>query len=220
MRSSRTRCSGTARRTCQYRDDQANVFLDGNSNLVIRQPETTTTGTSAASWSAPSDRHQPTAPRPDPFNCPTAWLLAGLVAVERQPERGGEVDLVEWYGNGEWPSGTGPTPDWTASRSRPSARGGQQLAPVAVHLERLGMYFWMDYVDGAEPYFGTGQLAGRLAVQRSGLRVGTVLNLAVGGPAVRIRSPESTRPTCWSTGSACSEPSFMPRLRDHRRRGA
>jgi beta-glucanase (GH16 family) len=61
---------------------------------------------------------------------------------------------VEWYGNGEWPSGT----------TVHARLDGESFAtfPLGVdsnwHRWRCtwndsGMYFWMDYVDGAEPYF-------------------------------------------------------------------
>jgi beta-glucanase (GH16 family) len=70
------------------------------------------------------------------------------------PEVGGEIDMAEWYGNANWPSGT------TVHAKSDGTSFATQPFPVdsAWHTWRVtwndaGMYFWMDYVDGAQPYF-------------------------------------------------------------------
>lgn len=61
---------------------------------------------------------------------------------------------MEWYGNGQWPSGTTvhANPDGTAFETRPTAVDG------AWHNWRMtwnagGMYFWEDSAEGMDPYF-------------------------------------------------------------------
>ena len=70
------------------------------------------------------------------------------------PGREGEVDLLEWYGNGEWPAGTAvhADPFGTAFETRPiGVDGGWHTWRVT--WNQTGFYFWEDYADGMEPYF-------------------------------------------------------------------
>ena len=106
-------------------------------------------------------------------------------------ERGGEVDLVEWYGNGEWPSGT----------TVHARLDGESFAtfPLGVdsnwHRWRCtwndsGMYFWMDYVDGAEPYFSVpANSLDDWPFNDPGYELAPVLNLAVGGSGGKDPKP-------------------------------
>lgn len=138
----------------QYRDGRQNVFLDGNSNLVLRATRDrngyfgglvsgTWRGAIGTTWEARIKLNCLTG------GCWPAWWLSN-----DDPGRSGEVDLMEWYGNGEWPSGTTvhANPEGTAFETHPIA------VDDAWHNWRVtwnptGMYFWLDYVDGMEPYF-------------------------------------------------------------------
>ena len=138
----------------QYRDSRQNVFLDGNSNLVLRATSGrngyfgglvsgTWRGAIGTTWEARIKLNCLTG------GCWPAWWLSN-----DDPGRSGEVDLMEWYGNGEWPSGTTvhANPEGTAFETHPIA------VDDAWHNWRVtwnptGMYFWLDYADGMEPYF-------------------------------------------------------------------
>jgi hypothetical protein len=91
----------------QYRDDREHVFLDGNSNLVIRAtreaPGKYVSGKVVGNFAAPINHTFEARVKMECLT-PGAWP-AWWVVNESKP-RGGEVDLVEWYGNMEWPSGT------------------------------------------------------------------------------------------------------------------
>lgn len=174
----------------QYRDSRENVYVDGDSNLVLRA---TQEGTSyygglvhgnwrsgvGATWEARIK-----------FNCLTSGCWPAWWLSNDDPGREGEIDLVEWYGNGEWPSGTTvhANPYGTAFETH------QLPVDGAWHTWRCtwdqnGMYFWQDYVDGAEPYF-TVPAAGIQDLDEPvrtwpfndpGYTVFPILNLAVGG---------------------------------------
>ena len=84
----------------QYRDDRRNVFLDGKSNLVFRAAKDGNTfysgklfgkwrGGIGSTWEARIKLNCLTP------GCWPAWYLAN-----NSPDNGGEVDLMEWYGNG------------------------------------------------------------------------------------------------------------------------
>ena len=138
----------------QYRNDRRNVFLDGKSNLVIRATKEngkyfggkltgTWRGGIGLTWEARVK-----------FDCLTLGCWPAWWLLNNDPVRGGEVDLVEWYGNGNWPSGTTVHArlDGTSFATQPFD------VDSAWHVWRCtwndaGMYFWRDYVDGAEPYF-------------------------------------------------------------------
>ena len=84
----------------QYRDDRRNVFLDGNSNLVLLATQESGqyfSGKLRGNWRG---MHQPDlgsanqARLPDPGRWPAFW------AVNEDPLPDGEVDIFEWYGNG------------------------------------------------------------------------------------------------------------------------
>ncbi len=174
----------------QYRNDRQNVFLDGKSNLVLRATKDgndyfgglvcgTWRGAIGTTWEARIKLNCL-----DP-GCWPAWWLSN-----DDPGRSGEVDLLEWYGNGEWPSGTTvhANPDGTAFETHPIGVDG------AWHNWRVtwnpsGMYFWEDYVDGAEPYFsvpatGIADLNDPISMwpfNDLGYTMFPILNLAVGG---------------------------------------
>jgi beta-glucanase (GH16 family) len=174
----------------QYRDSRQNVFVDGKSNLVLRATRDggsyfgglvsgTWRGAIGTTWEARIKLNCLTA------GCWPAWWLSN-----DDPGRSGEVDLMEWYGNGQWPSGTTvhANPDGTAFETRPIAVDG------AWHNWRVtwnagGMYFWEDYAEGAEPYFsvpatGIEDLHDQIRMwpfNDVGYTLFPMLNLAVGG---------------------------------------
>lgn len=172
-----------------YSNDREHVFLDGNSHLVIRatrnpfgtnQRDTYTSGKVMGNFGAPINH---TFEALIKFNCmtPGAWPAWWLVN-ENKP-RGGEVDIMEWYGNMEWPSGT----------TVHARLDGTSFATMPFPLDdgwhrwrvtwlTSGMYFWMDYEPGMEPYFTVP--AGSIddwPFNDPGYQLRPVLNVAVGG---------------------------------------
>jgi beta-glucanase (GH16 family) len=138
----------------QYRNSRENVFLDGKSNLVLRATKDGNTyfgglvsgnwrGGIGTTWEARIKLNCLTG------GCWPAWWLSNDF-----PGREGEVDLLEWYGNGEWPAGTTvhADPFGTAFETRPiGVDGGWHTWRVT--WNQTGFYFWEDYADGMEPYF-------------------------------------------------------------------
>jgi hypothetical protein len=103
--------------------------------------------------------------------------------LNQEPLPDGEVDVFEWYGNGEWPPAT-----TVHGRSDGKTATGK-LIPVdpewhtwRCRWDEAGFHFWQDFVDGAAPY---------LTVAPSSIKVWpfnqpgylmSIFNLAVGGP--------------------------------------
>jgi len=167
----------------QYRDDRQHVFLDGNSNLVIRatrdngkyvsgKVQGTWWGGIGTTWEARIK-----------FNCLTAGCWPAWWLSNDDPVVGGEIDLVEWYGNGDWPSGTTvhARSDGTSFATQPTG------VDSGWHTWRVtwndsGMYFWEDYVAGAQPYFTVpANSLDDWPFNFPDYRVFPVLNLAVAG---------------------------------------
>jgi Glycosyl hydrolases family 16 len=135
----------------QYRDDRQNVFLDGKSNLVLRAAKDGNTyysgkvqspwrGGIGHTWEARIKLDCLTA------GCWPAWWLGN--------DDRGEIDVLEWYGNGNWPSAT-------TVHAKPN---GSEWKTHNIALDsgwhtwrcqwdEAGIRFWRDYVDGAQPYF-------------------------------------------------------------------
>jgi beta-glucanase (GH16 family) len=174
----------------QYRDSRQNVFLDGNSNLVLRATREDNTyfgglvsgnwrGAIGTTWEARIKLNCLTA------GCWPAWWLSN-----DDPGRSSEVDLLEWYGNGEWPSGTTvhANPEGTAFEThRIGMDGGWHRWRVTWNPG--GFYFWLDYVDGMEPYFSVPAIGiehlelpiREWPFNQPGYTMFPVFNLAVGG---------------------------------------
>lgn len=174
----------------QYRDSRQNVFLDGNSNLVLRATREGNRyfgglvhglwrGGIGTTWEARIK-----------FNCLAPGMWPAWWLSNDDPGRSGEIDLIEWYGNGTWPSGTTvhANPDGTAFETCPiGVDGGWHNWRVTWNPS--GMYFWLDYADGIEPYFSvpaTGiedlnEPIREWPFNDPGYTVFPVLNLAVGG---------------------------------------
>ena len=87
----------------QYRDDRRNVFLDGKSNLVIRAAKDGPTYYGGKVFSPWEGGIGTTWEARIKLNCLTAgcWPAFWLSSDAQ-----GEIDVIEWYGNGTWASGT------------------------------------------------------------------------------------------------------------------
>jgi beta-glucanase (GH16 family) len=174
----------------QYRDSRENVFLDGKSNLVLRATREggayfgglvsgTWRGGIGTTWEARIK-----------LNCLGPGMWPAWWLSNDDPGRSGEVDLMEWYGNGEWPSGTTvhANPVGTAFETHPIGMDGG-WHNWRVTWNPSGMYFWVDYADGIEPYFsvpatGIEDLNDPVRLwpfNDPGYTMFPVLNLAVGG---------------------------------------
>jgi hypothetical protein len=164
----------------QYRDDRQNVFVDGKSNLILRAAKDGPTyygGKIHSSWRGGIGHTWEARVK---FDCltPGAWPAWWLGNEDR-----GEIDIVEWYGNGSWPSAT-----TVHAKSNGSAWKTHNI-PVnsgwhtwRVQWDDGGMRFWQDYTDGAAPYFSVP--ANSLAdwpFNDPSYTVFPVLNLAVAG---------------------------------------
>ena len=167
----------------QYRDDRQHVFLDGHSNLVIRATRNNgkyVSGKLQGTWWGGINTTWEARIK---FNCLTdgcwpAWWLSN-----DHPVVGGEIDLAEWYGNEDWPSGTTvhARSDGTSFATQPTPIDG------AWHTWRVtwndaGMSFWEDYAPGAEPYLQVPAFSlDDWPFNLPDYRVFPVLNLAVAG---------------------------------------
>ncbi|HEY0228274.1 MAG TPA: glycoside hydrolase family 16 protein [Mycobacterium sp.] len=174
----------------QYRDSRQNVFVDGKSNLVLRATRDANGYFGALISSSWRGGIGTTWEARIKLNCLTGGCWPAWWLSNDDPGRSGEVDLMEWYGNGEWPSGTTvhANPAGTAFKTHPIAvDGGWHTWRVT--WNRDGMYFWEDYVDGAQPYFsvpatGIDDLNDPVRMwpfNNVGYTMFPVLNLAVGG---------------------------------------
>jgi beta-glucanase (GH16 family) len=144
-----------------YRNDREHVFLDGHSNLVIRATRKTAAGptirdqyasgkVTGTFWGGIGTTWEARIK----FDCLTDGCWPAWWLMNDHPEVGGEVDMAEWYGNRDWPSGTTVHArlDGTSFATQPTS------VPGGWHNWRMtwnatGMYFWLDYADGMEPYF-------------------------------------------------------------------
>ncbi len=164
----------------QYRDDRRNVFLDGKSNLVIkaaRDGHTFYGGKVQSRWRGGVGHTWEARIKLDCLTAgawPAYWL---------GNEDQGEIDIFEWYGNGNW---------LPATTVHAKANGGEHVSAritmdSAWHTWRCqwdesGMRFWRDYVDGAAPYFSaSADSLPDWPFNGPGYTVYPVFNLAVAG---------------------------------------
>jgi hypothetical protein len=96
-----------------FRDDRRNVCLDGNGNLALRATQEDGTYYSGRVESTMKIGIGHTWEARIKLNClvPGCWPAYWLVNREPTPDgRGplpdGEVDILEWYGNGKWAPGS------------------------------------------------------------------------------------------------------------------
>ena len=177
-----------------YRDDRRNVFLDGNSNLVLLATHDMNQyfgGKLRGIWRGMINQTWEARIKLD---CLTPGAWAAFWAVNEDPLPDGEVDVFEWYGNGQWAPGTtvhaasnGKT--WEGKSIPGLVDGGWHT--WRMHWGEDGFSFWRDYVDGAEPYFHVPptpiQVSGRPGDMRwpfsiPGYWMQPMFTLAVGGP--------------------------------------
>lgn len=167
----------------QYRDSRDHVFLDGNSNLVIRATRNNgkyVSGKIQGTWWGGINTTWEARIK---FNCLTAGCWPAWWLSNDHPVVSGEVDLVEWYGNGDWPSGTTvhARADGTSFATHPNPVDSDWHT-WRVTWNESGMYFWKDYVNGMEPYFQVPAFSIEdWPFNLPDYRVFPVLNLAVAG---------------------------------------
>ncbi|MGV0632966.1 glycoside hydrolase family 16 protein [Mycolicibacillus trivialis] len=169
----------------QYRDDRNHVFVDGNSNLVIRatrnddgkyvsgKVQSPWRGGIGTTWEARIKLNCLTA------GCWPAWWLSN----NDDPKVGGEIDLMEWYGNGEWPSGTTVHANpWGTSYATHPYPVDSDWHTWRVTWNEQGLYFWQDYAPGKKPYFEVPAFSiEEWPFNNPGYTMFPVLNLAVAG---------------------------------------
>ena len=175
-----------------YRNDRRNVFLDGNSNLVLAATQEGPTFYSGKVISNFRGQIGTTWEARIKLDClfPGLWPAYWLVNEDPLPD--GEVDIIEWYGNMSWPPGT--TVHAASNGKTWEGRSIPELLDGAWHTWRVhwgedGFQFWRDYVDGAEPYFTVppdpikihGRDEWRWPFNNPGYWMHGILNLAVGG---------------------------------------
>lgn len=135
----------------QYRDDRRNVYLDGNSNLVFHAAKdgpTYYSGKIFGKWQGGIGHTWEARMKMD---CLTPGCWPAFYLSNESPVNGGEVDVMEWYGNGKWAPGTAV---------HAKLNGGEHVSQTisvdsAWHTWRVvwddaGMSFSK---DGAAPYF-------------------------------------------------------------------
>ncbi len=176
----------------RYVTDQEHVFQDGNGNLVIRAtrgPGETIQekyasakvvglwrGGMGTTWEARIK-----------LNCLTDGAWPAFWLLNDNPVRGGEIDLFEWYGNNDWPSGT------TVHARLDGTSFATNRHPVdnAWHRWRMtwlpsGMYFWKDYEPGMQPFFEVPAYSIEdWPFNDPGFTMVPIFNIAVGGSGGR-----------------------------------
>jgi hypothetical protein len=138
----------------QYRNDRRNVYIDGNSNLVLHAAKDGNTFYSGKVFSTFYGGIGHTWEARIKLNCLTPGCWPAWYLSNDNPVNGGEVDIMEWYGNGSWAPGTAV---------HAKLNGGEHSSQTisvdsAWHTWRCtwddaGIRFWKDYTDGAQPYF-------------------------------------------------------------------
>jgi hypothetical protein len=139
-----------------YRDDRRNVFLDGNSNLVILATREADQYFSGKLRGIPRIPIGYTWEARVKLDCLTPGAWPSFWTVNEDPLPDGEVDVFEWYGNGIW--GPGTTVHAASNGRTWEGLKIPQLIDGGWHTWRMrwdadGFKFWRDYVDGAKPYF-------------------------------------------------------------------
>lgn len=167
----------------QYRDDRRNVFLDGNSHLVLRatrEGASYFSGKIQCNWQGGIGHMWEARVK---LNCLTAGCWPAWWLWNGDPAHGGEVDLLEWFGNGMWGPGTTVHANLygTAARNSPiDVDSGWHT--WRCQWDQAGIRFWQDPASGAPPYFdvAAGSITG-WPFNEPGYQMLPVLNLAVSG---------------------------------------
>ena len=90
----------------QYRDDRRNVYVDGKSNLVLHAAKDGDTFYSGKLFGKYRGPIGTTWEARIKLNCLTPGAWPAWYLANNSPVNGGEVDIMEWYGNGSWAPGT------------------------------------------------------------------------------------------------------------------
>jgi hypothetical protein len=167
----------------QYRDDRRNVYVDGNSNLVFHAAKDGKAYYSGKLFGKYRGPIGTTWEARIKLNCLTPGAWPAWYMANNNPVNGGEVDVMEWYGNGSWAPGT------TVHAKLNGGEHSSQTIAVdsAWHTWRAqwdtaGIRFWKDYVDGAQPYFSVPASAlPDWPFNTAGYTLFPILNLAVAG---------------------------------------
>ncbi len=139
-----------------YRNDRRNVFLDGNSNLVLCATQEMGKYYSGKLRGNFRSMINQTWEARIKLDCLFPGLWSAFWGVNEDPMPDGEVDVFEWYGNGQWPPGT--TVHAASNGKTWEGKSIPGLVDGGWHTWRMrwdedGFKFWRDYVDGAKPYF-------------------------------------------------------------------
>jgi hypothetical protein len=167
----------------QYRDDRRNLFLDGKSNLVIRAAKDGKTYYSGKLFGKYRGPIGTTWEARIKLNCLTPGAWPAWYLANNDPVNGGEVDIMEWYGNGSWAPGT---------TVHAKLNGGEHVSHTIApdggwhtwraQWDTAGIRFWLDYTDGAQPYFNVPSNAlPDWPFNAPGYTLFPILNLAVAG---------------------------------------
>ena len=164
-----------------------NVFLDGNSNLVIRASHEGTDFFSGKIQSLARIGIGHTFEARIQFNCLTAGCWPAFWLLNEDPLPDGEVDVVEWYGNNRWAPGS--TVHAASNGKTWAGRDIPELVDGAWHTWRCewsedGFRFWRDPVEGSRPYLHVPPvpIKGRWPFNAPGYTLFPIFNIAVGGP--------------------------------------
>lgn len=176
----------------RYVTDQEHVFHDGNGNLVIRATrgpgnniqEKYASAKIVGLWRGGVGTTWEARVK---LNCLTDGAWPAFWLVNEDPVRGGEVDIFEWYGNRDWPSGA------TVHAKLDGTMFKTQPYPIdsAWHTWRMtwqadGMYFWQDWQPGKEPFFTVRATdLPEWPFNDPGYTMAPVFNIAIGGSGGR-----------------------------------
>ncbi|MDZ7885546.1 MAG: family 16 glycosylhydrolase [Mycobacterium sp.] len=177
----------------RYVTDQEHVFQDGNGNLVIRATrgeganiqEKYASAKIIGNWRGAIGTTWEARIK---LNCLTDGAWPAFWLLNDDPVRGGEIDLVEWYGNRDWPSGT------TVHAKLDGTMMATDKHPVdsAWHTWRMtwqptGLYFWKNYQagDGALPPRCRANSLDPWPFSNPGYTMAPIFNIAVGGSGGR-----------------------------------
>jgi hypothetical protein len=175
-----------------YTNSTNNLFVDGDSNLVIRA--TNDGGTYHSAWIQTKDSPSPGEggftightfearikfPFPIPPGCHPSWWMLNRLSPKQQDE----IDIWECYGNGSWANGTTV---WNQA-----ANTYTNFHPIDMdnnwHTWRCvwdttGLTFYRDYTDAtSQPYFTVApDSIGDWHYNDSGLQMFLILNNLIG----------------------------------------
>lgn len=164
-----------------------NVFVDGNSNLVIRATREGDEFFSGKIQSLARIGIGHTFEARILFNCLTPGCWPAFWLLNEDPLPDGEIDVVEWYGNNRWAPGS--TVHAASNGKTWAGRDIPELVDGAWHTWRVqwsddGFRFWRDPVEGARPYLHVPNvpIKGRWPFNAPGYTLFPIFNIAVGGP--------------------------------------